>query len=313
MSSVSIKFLTVNDHEVVLDQVLSFRVEKEYYTPYTTLTAEAVYPVDKSVQFKKVELIVDGYVLHCGLPDTVIYTKKHNFYVVDVKSKSFTAMLCQNQIEEGIKSNVSLNSLIESFITIPEVEHEDDSTTVNYIYVKPTSSLWEAVVNLTHKLNNGHPYVCENNKVMVSKKSNPNTFNITRDVALSCGRGLDTTRIISDVHMKDIDGNYNKYNRTNSVAVEYNVVRHKHIDLDRQYLSNPEDALVHKLNFSLRGYNFAFASYEGYHGEDICDLVNLYDYYPNCRISKIEVVGKSGNVVTKLYTYIDGYIDRVQS
>lgn len=304
-----LNLVTINDRNVTLDEILSFKVVKEYYTPYTTLTVEAVYPEDFGHMFKKVELIVNGYVIHCGMLDAAVYTKGYKFNTIKIQSKSFTSMLCQNQLEPGLKSNVSLNTLVDSFITIPEVTHEDNDEVVNYIYVKATSSLWEAVVNLTHKLNDKHPYVCENNKVMVSKKESPRVFNVTRSMALSGGRGVDTTKFISDVHMKDVDENYSVYNASNSTATTFNIVRHKHIDLDRQYLSNPQDALKHRINFSMRGYNYAFASYEGYNGEDIGDVVNFYEYYSNTKISKIEVIGSNGNVTTKLYAYIDGYIN----
>lgn len=307
-NSAIINITTINNNSIMLTDVLSFKVVKEYYTPYTTLSVEVVYPVDESIMFKKVQLILNGFTVHSGLVDTVTYTKLSNYRVLNIKSKSFTAMLCQNQLEDGIKSSVSLNSLMDSFITIPEVTHEDNSTVINYIYVKPTSSLWEAVVNLTHKLNGSHPYVCDNNKVMVSKKSNPKSFSLTSNELISSGRGLDTTRIISNIHMKDIDGNYNTYNINNLSAGDFGIVRHKQIDLDRQYLSNPQDALTHRIHFSMRGYSFAFGSYNGYRGEDIGDLVSFYDYFPNSKISKIEVTGNNANVITKLYAYNDNYV-----
>lgn len=293
---------------VTLTDVLSFRVVKEYYTPYTTFVAEIVYPRDLGHLFKKVEFILNGYTIHSGFLDSVIYTKRPNFNTITIQSKSFTSMLCQNQLEPGIKSSVSLNSLVDSFITIPEVIHEDNSNVVNYIYVKPTSSLWDAVINLTHKLNGGHPYICENNKVMVSNKENPRVFDITKDIAISSGRGLDTTKMVSDIHMQDINGTYNTYNINNEHTEWFNISRHKQIDLDRQYLSNPQDALVHKVKFSMRGYNYGFASYHGYRGEDICDIVNIYEYFSNSKISKIEVTGSNGDVITKVYAYIDDYI-----
>lgn len=302
------KLTTKNNIEYVYNDILSFRVVKEYYTPYSTLRVEAVYPQENGGLYKKVELILNGKTIHCGLVDTSAINRVLNFNTITITSKSFTVLLCQNQLEPGLKSNLSLNTLIDSFITIPEVYHEDNQEIVNYIYVKNSSTLWDAIVNLTHKLNGGQPYVCDNNTVMVSPKTNPQTLNLTQDIVTSTGTGMDSTKIVSDIHMQDINGNYSTYNLSNPTAYDLNTIRHKHIDLDRQYLSNPQDALFHKINFSMRGYYFVCATYNGYQGEDICDYVNFYNYYPQCRVSKLEINGINGNVMTKVYAYTDNYL-----
>jgi hypothetical protein len=294
--------------EYTLDEVLSFKVVKEYYTPYTTLTATAVCSTNVSLSFKKVELVLNGRTIHCGLLDTSVINKTLEYNTITITSKSFTSLLCQNQLEPGLKSNLTLSSLMESFITLPEISYENNTTEVNYIYVKSNSTLWEAVVNLTHKINNGHPYVRENNKVMVSLDSNAYALTLTESMAISTGSGLDTRNIISHIHMQDINGTYSTYNLTNNKSGAFNIVRHKHIDLDKQYLSNPDDALTHRINFSMRGYYYVYATYNGYHGEDIGDYLNLYNYYPKCRVSKVEITGKDGNVFTKVSAYTDNYL-----
>jgi hypothetical protein len=308
-SSVTLRLTTYNDYVYVLDDVLNFRLVREYYTPYSTLRVEAVSPEATGGLYKKVELLLDGTVVHCGLVDTATINRvPDGFDTLTVRSKSFTVLLCQNQLEPGIKPNVSLGSLIDSFISVPEVSYQSIDDTVNYIYVKSSSTLWDAVVNLTHKLNGGHPYVCESNRVMVSLKEDPYTLNLPQSVVTSTGTGLDTTKMVSHIHMQDVDGNYDTYNLDNPTAVSLNVVRHKHIELDRQYLSNPQDALVHKVNFSMRGYYFVYATYDGYQGEDIGDYVNLYNYYQKSRVSRLEVTGVDGNVSTKVYAYTDNYL-----
>ncbi|MCC8068459.1 MAG: hypothetical protein LIO71_01670 [Ruminococcus sp.] len=305
---ITLRLTTSSDIEYVLNDILSFKIVREYYTPYNILTVKAVYPRDISVRFKKVELILNGEVIHTGLVDTCIVERVFDFETINIKSKSFTVLLCQNQLAPELKSNVSLSSLIDSFITIPEISHEDNEDVVNYIYIKNTSTLWDAVINLTHKINGGHPYIRESNKVMVSLLEDASIFNLSKSLVTSTGSGLDTTKIISDIHMQDIDGNYDTYNLNNPLASDLNIVRHKHIDLDRQYLSNPSDALIYKLNFSMRGYYFVYATYNGYLGEDIGDYVNFYNYFPKSRVSKLEITGKDGNVSTKVYAYTDSYL-----
>lgn len=307
-NDISLRLTTIYNDEYILTDVLSFKIVKEYYTPYSTLKVEAVYPNEIGVLFKKVELILNGNTIHSGLMDTANINRINKFNTISISSKSFSVLLCQNQLAPELKSSISLNSLIEDFIPIPEISHEDNSTIVNYIYIKNASTLWDAVINLTHKLNGGHPYICENNKVMVSPKENPLILTLSQQILTSTGTGLDTTKIISDIHMQDIDGNYNTYNLDNPSANSLNIVRHKHIDLDRQYLSNPQDALIHKINFSMRGYYYVYGTYNGYQGEDIGDYVTFYNYYPKSIVSKLEITGSNGNVSTKVYAYTDNYL-----
>lgn len=307
-NSVTLKLTTSSNQEYTFSDILSFKIVKEYYTPYSTLTVQAVCSMEIGTLYKKAELILNGKAIHSGLVDTATINRISDFKTINITSKSFTVLLCQNQLAPELKSSVSLSSLIDSFITIPEISHEDNQDIVNYIYIKNTSTLWDAVINLTHKINGGHPYVRENNKVMVSLKDDASILELPQSLVTSTGMGLDTTKIVSDIHMQDIDGNYNTYNLNNQYASNLNIVRHKHIDLDRQYLSNPQDALIHRINFSMRGYYFVYATYNGYQGEDIGDYVNFYNYYPKSRVSKLEITGSNGNVFTKVYAYTDNYL-----
>lgn len=307
-NNVTLKLTTSSNVEYTFSDILSFKVVKEYYTPYSKLTVQAVYPVETGNLYKKVELILNNKVIHSGLVDTSTVNRISDFKTITITSKSFTVLLCQNQLAPELKNNVSLSSLIDSFISIPEISHEDNQEVVNYIYIKNASTLWDAVINLTHKINSGHPYVRENNKVMVSLKDDANILQLNQSKVISTGTVLDTTKIISDIHMQDIEGNYSTYNLNNEYASNLNIVRHKHIDLDRQYLSNPQDALIHKINFSMRGYYSVYATYMGYSNEDIGDYVSFYNYYPKSRISKLEITGNNGSVTTKVYAYTDNYL-----
>lgn len=307
-NSISILLTDVYNNVITINKVLSFKVTKEYYTPYSTLKADVIFPDMSFFLCKKVQLILNGFTIHCGLLDNLILNSTLNYSHATISSKSFTSLLCQNQLEPKLMGNVSLNSLVDDFISIPEVSHEDNSESVNYIFVKNGSTLWDAVVNLNNKINGGHPYICNNNKIMISKKTNPLSVTLTNDSLTDFGYGFDTTKMVSDIHMQDIDGNYNTYNLNNYDVSRFNIVRHKQIDLDRQYLSNPQDALIHKINYSMRGYYFCFGTYYGYSGEDIGDYINFPNSKPNSRVSKLEVTGSKGIVSTKVYAYYDNYI-----
>ena len=88
-----------------------------------------------------------------------------------IESRGFTSLLCQNQIEPGLKTNISFNSLMDVYYTLPYVTHEDNSDTGNYIYVKDNSNMWDGVVNLSYKLYGNYPFIRE--KVQIDVKEVP--------------------------------------------------------------------------------------------------------------------------------------------
>lgn len=288
---------------------VAFSYEKEYYTPYSTLKASFLLENEVLGAVIDVELAVNGTTVHKGIIDTLSVSESPDRRILTLNSRSHTSMLGQNELVPGLLSNPrpSLNVLLDNFIRIPSVFHENLVTTSDYIYVKEHTSMWEAVCNLCLKQVNRYPYIANVNTVRFN-------FHTPKQVVLSRSDNnivsaktlLDYTKLISDIHMKDTNDTYNTYNISDAPVRSLSIVRHKHVAFDKQWLSNPVQGLGYRVNFAMRGYKTSEVSYLGYHGEDINDKVS-FEGMQNRYISKVNITGSSKGIVTKLTCYFDRY------
>lgn len=304
--SISLLIKDINNFEYTVTDILSFTVVKDYYIAYTTLYVKAVYPYEYK-PLKSVQLIIDDTAVHFGLLEKYEITVENGISYINIRSKSYTFLLCQNQLEPGMHYKVSLNSLIDSFYTIPNINHENISEELNYIYAKDGSSMWESVINYGYKYNRFCPYIRESNTVMVSLPASPLIVSKDTSQIISAGYVSNYAGIISDYHMQDINGDYNVYQSYNSDAYARDLIRHKQISLDYEYLYDPIQAIYQRLEYSMRGFYGIYVSYEGYSGEDICDKITAGNFIDDRYISRIEINGNSGGITTKVFSYFDRY------
>lgn len=305
-------FSTTAGTEFSSENCLWFRFEKEEYTPYTYLSAVFLAESPITSDIASVKFFVGGNNIHYGLIERFENTKSDKGWLLKIISKGFTSLLTQNQITPGLKNNVSLNSLMTEFIQFPNITYENNSTTVNYIYVKQYSTFWDAVTNLCYKVNSSYPYISGTNQITFSLPSSQKYITIEDDKCTSCGKVVEYSKIISDIHMQDINGNYNSYNLTDTDAKARNIVRHKHIDLDRQYLNSPDDALDYRRNLSYRGWYSFFVETPFYQNCDLNDKIKIVSLsqtdYMN--INKIVITGNQYAVTTKVFAYQDKYCNK---
>ena len=133
-------------------EILSFSFKKNLYTPYTMLTANFIANNSDYLSVCEIILIIDNKTIHHGLIDSFEISEKNGVKTGKIISRGFTSLLLQNQIEPGIKNNISLNSLLDNYYPLNYITHEDNSNTENYIYVQNRSSMWDGVVTLAYKL-----------------------------------------------------------------------------------------------------------------------------------------------------------------
>ena len=137
---------------------LSFRLEKERYTPFTTLTARFLTSRSEFGNPASVAFRLDDQLLHQGVLDGLTMTKQKGMQTVQVSSRGFTSLLMQNQMAAGMLTGVTLQSLMEKY-TVPGVTYESGITQTNYVWVKGGTSQWDAIVNYGYKYNQGYPYI----------------------------------------------------------------------------------------------------------------------------------------------------------
>lgn len=226
--------------------------------------------------------------------------------ITTLTSRGFTSLLCQNQIEPGMKTGVSINSLMDGLYSLPYVEHEDNSDTSNYIFVKNNSTMWDALANLSYKLCGTYPYIRGTNTVRITPMSTPKSYTYSTSDLLTMGEEFTFRRLISDFHMADINGDHGTYSLSDSDVSARGIVRHKYFELDRQFLYDPQQALEYRDKYAYRGFKRSFCSYRGYNGEELSDIVT-FGKIKSARIGCVEITGSQKGVITEISTYNDKF------
>lgn len=301
-----LKLTAVDGTVKSFDTCLRFRFEKERYLPYTLL--DAVFCADDLAigEPAAAEFLLDGVRLHYGLIDTAEAVQTAAGCQITVHSRGFTSLLCQNHMVPGTVTNVTLQSLMESY-AVPNVTYEGGITATNYVWVKEGSTQWDAIVNYAYKYNENHPFVAGANLVRVTNPTSPAQFTLTNGQLLRVGTLRDDTRMVSELQMPDLQGNPSAYTLTNPVAAARNIARHRRVPLDLQYAASPCDCLVQKLRYSMRGCASVYGEYGSYQGEDLEDCVTLGGLVTAQRISRVRLTGDAGGLTTRLWVYHDRY------
>lgn len=305
--SVSIVLKTISGAVITSDKVISFSFRKDAYIAYTSLNARFVVSGTDASQIAEASLVIGGITLHHGLIDSLTITRSGGCDIAAVSSRSFTSLLCQNQLEPGVKYGISINALMDGFYPLPYVTHEDNSDTSSYIYVEKNTSMWENIVNLTYKLTGGYPYIRGTNCVRMTAVPSPERFSYSADELISVGSSIAGRRLVSNFHMADISGDYGNFDYEDADVIAAKIVRHKYFDLDMQFLRDPSQAPVYHDKAAYRGRSRIFCSYAGYHGEDLSDIIS-FGSISSERIATVNVRGDSRGVVTEISVYHDKFL-----
>lgn len=305
MSYARLVITNTQNTSVTFNDVLSFSFRKDVYLPYTTLTARVQTNVTNYYNSAEVKLYLGNLCVHHGLIDSLTSSYGNGKTTMTISSRSFTSLLCQNQIEPGIHTNITINDLMDNFYSFPNVTHENNSVS-SYIFVKGNSTMWDALVNLSYKVCGNYPYIRGTNKIMMSQYPSPSSFTLTSSQIVSLGSELTLRRMHSNYHMSDINGDYGNYDYTDPDAASRRIVRHKYFELDRQFLYAPQGALEYRAKFDSRGFIRHFCTYCGYSGEDIGDLITFRSFCGR-RIGSVEVTGSSKGIFTELSIYDDKF------
>ncbi|WP_295091554.1 hypothetical protein [uncultured Ruminococcus sp.] len=289
---------------------LSFRLEKERYTPFTALTARFLTDSSDFGNPASVAFRLDDQLLHQGILDTLTVTKQKGIRTVEISSRGFTSLLMQNQMAAGMLTGVTLQSLMEQY-AVPGVTYESGVTQTNYVWVKEGTSQWDAIVNYGYKYNRGYPYISGANEVRLTRKA-AGSIAIEGDALLAAGGLLDYTRMVSHIHMADAEGNPDAFSLENPEATARNISRHRQIPLDLQYAAEPEACLEQKLRYSMRGCSGDRAVYPGYHGEDLERHIILGSFAQGY-ISRLVITGAGGQIRTEVYLYRDKFCNLPES
>lgn len=289
-----------------LDECLSLTLEREIYTPYDALTAVFLAQADADYSAaSQIELYFGTVCIFLGIADNVTKMQRGGVTLLSVKSRTFTSLLTQNELEPGLHSNLTLQTLVSGFYTLPHITAEAN-TQSGYVYVRERTSLWDSVASFVYKISGRYPYV-RGNEVRFSLEAQPVVHVPSSAQVVETGITTDTTRLISHYHMADIDGNPNAYEAENAAARYAQIVRHKQIPFDRQFLSNPQSALTYRNLFSCRGDRARYVTYAGFANEQSGECVSYGQHLQAQTICRVRLTYSTQGLRTTLWAYEDGY------
>ncbi|MDE5946631.1 MAG: hypothetical protein K2G63_04920 [Oscillospiraceae bacterium] len=296
-----------NDASVIQEsEIISFSFKKNLYMSYTMLNISFIAENSDYTSPCEIKLIIDNRIVHHGLIDSFEITEKNGVKTGRIVSRGFTSLLLQNQIEPGIINNISLNRLIDEFYNLDYITHEDNSNNENYIYVHNRSTMWDGIVTLAYKLYRTYPFIESSNCIRITPKSEPAVFSYDDNSLTSYGKINDFSNIISHFDMPDIQGNYGTYTFQDSDAVANKIIRHKYIELDRDFLYNPQEALIFRNKISNKAKLCRYMEYHGYNGEDLTDIVSFKDI-ENKKIGLLSIKGNKTGIFTRIGVYYDSF------
>lgn len=310
MSQLKLILTTTSSTVTVSDYLAAFVLEKEMYTPYSQLTATVFggFSMTLLQTACRVQLLLGDTELHYGTVEQLRLVRQNGTAYCQLTSRGLTAMLLQNQIEPGLHSGMSLDRLMTEFRTFPaEITWEKNTDASNYLYVKENTSMWDGVANLTYKLCQRYPFIYHANEVRMHLPESHRTFYPRDESLLAAGMVTDQSRIYSDFYMADADGTYGKFHETDTEAAARGIVRTRQLALDRQYLYDPQQALIFRRKFAGRGLLSYYFDFTGALEADLGDRLSYSNLLDAAPITHIRITGDRRGIRTRLEVYQDAF------
>lgn len=308
MNDISLKLTSVSGEIYEAKKCLSFRFEKEVYTPYSLFSG--IFFADCDVMnISDVEFYIDGKLIHKGFIDIIENSEASDGKRISVASRGYSSLLLQGELPDGIISLPSLNYLFTR-VNLPNVTHEDSSQTVNYIYLSPHSSIWDACKMLCLKMHNSHPFVLSPNKVSYTFSDSALSFEPKN--IISKGNLLNLKNAVSDIYMRaltddGVETDFSLYVNDSEIR-QLGIKREKYYAYDKMWAFDSYLGIRTKINLSMKGSRADFIKYDGFLGEDLNDIV-IFDKKQG-RINRILINGTKNGIQTTLWRYYDRYNNR---
>ncbi|MCR5717439.1 MAG: hypothetical protein K6F80_00175 [Oscillospiraceae bacterium] len=286
---------------------LGLSLVREMYTPYESLSG--LFLIDEQTDISNVsavELLWEETSIFLGIADRIEKICRDGVWMLRVRSRTFPSLLTQNELEAGLHSNLTLQSLVSGFYTIPNVTAEENSQT-GYIFVRDGTTLWDSVAVFVYKISGRYPFV-QNNHVRFSLDATP-AVHVPAQITQTAEK-LDSTRIFSHFHMEDMQGNPDAYQLETVAARQFQIVRHRQIGFDRQFLSDPNQALSFRSRFSCRDMRSRCVSYAGFENEQLGEKVRCGQFLQDKIICKVQLTFGAQGLRTSLWAYEDGFYNQ---
>ena len=169
MAKIYIRFELIGSGNLDYRNIVSARLVKDRYTPYSELRASVV--LNNSINLnniRRVALYIGSRRMHYGPADYIRTRVRGGKTVLELISRGITLMLGQNEPEPGVWSKVSLTDIMKSYSPSSEITYESGTDTVNYVNIKEKSTLWEAIGVYAVKAYGRRAYIIGDRQVNVS-------------------------------------------------------------------------------------------------------------------------------------------------
>lgn len=302
-----IKIVITDENGVQREFTNGIRVvmRRELYASYVSLSGEFI--CDTEISASKIcciEMKLGSSTVFCGIPDRVEVHFRQAVRLISFSSRSYTSLTAQNEPQPGIISDVDLAGLVGSCLSHPKITVEQNTQVENYIFVKNSSSLWDAIVAYNIKRQNRLPYIYGTNKIM-STKAHSVTRNYGGEKILDAGFGVNTVSMLSDVHMRIGNDEY-QYSYINPNAAAFGIKRSRYYELDYQWLHDIQQGLVYKVADSNRLSNVKFFEYASFRNEQLFDVVDgSGTACDGMYIDRVVFTADAKGMRTRVYCYAD--------
>ncbi|MBQ6633895.1 MAG: hypothetical protein IJH80_06905 [Ruminococcus sp.] len=301
--------LTDNTRKSV-SNIISAVIEKDKYIPFSKLTLRAIVTDSMRTAIadaKRIVFYIGGSLVHSGMIDKAQVIAGSTRDELVLVSRGLGVTLCQCEPEPGIWSNVTLKEVVQRSRTTTEITYETGTDSVNYVYIPEKQGGWEAICAYGLKAYGKYPYVRSPAKVCVTPSTTLKVLSSKK--IIRHGNTLDTTRMLTKLHMLDTGGQYT-YEAEDSTALQYGFRREKFYPLDQQWLQDENLGLSMRLKIAGRAAKGYEICYAGFSGEDLTDRVSfagIGSLNRQMRVGAIRIEISDRGIFTTLTEYTDGF------
>lgn len=261
-----------------LTECLSFRLERDRFTPYTRLTGQWFLP-DEAVEpgpCFSLYLTIDGQVVHSGFPVMTRVIESERRKIFKVSSYGYSQLLMKNQCADGLVTKVNLEGLISaSGIVLNGVEFQPDTPEVNYVNYYNGTTLWDGIVSYSLRSAGTYPYLSGYNLIRITTPEPRGEVKIDLSETVSRENTTDFSRMVSKITMRPIDGEGEGYVYLNTTPGWFGIVRCEEIPFDREWIMDPEAGLSARADYSMRKMNSDFFTVRRYVAADLMDVLSV--------------------------------------
>lgn len=316
MSFVTLTGVLSDNSTLTLNKCIDFNFSKDRYSATQTFTGKFLVNFF-SQQFKSVTVSICNHTVLSGYVEKQYAKRDGGKFIVTIVAKSYSSLMDCNHIKPATYTNVSFYGVYLGFIShLNGISCGSGSDLIPDVTFTDWNTLFDAMKYTSIRAYGVYPFVTMQNQIRSSMPPSPSTVNITASEIIDVNENWDTSALISQIYMKDANGNYAAYSRVCPYTQSLGITRVKHIAYMKEWATDINGGLDFKL-YSARNRCHTYSlTYMGYCGEDIYDTATLPNGYlgvgTSFLINAVEIKGNDKTVSTTLKHFDDYYCSQMR-